>query len=277
MSGARPSVIFDTNIVRCLIHGDPKASRFRRLLGLRVRYEFALLDTSLYELIADLHAGDVRWDEWRSARGLLAQVIDRKRPVRSRWEDSSWPKQPDAAHRRTMLAGLRAMFQQIVASRRPEDAFVQRIFDREGNEWAIEDWGDVAAEIEKGRAGYIARAEEGRDFARQHGLSVNDIDEVLESEKDAWRANNAEHLKNALSPKSKYSFRGRGRAGDDMDGKLLVAMSFPAYVLTEDLNLRNRLRDRAAGDHGGMIMTLDEFVDGADAKALVPLWKASVQ
>jgi hypothetical protein len=86
VSKKRTKVIIDTCAARSVIARDPCADSWEDLIPLQDRFHFALCETSIVELYAQLQEAGLDWALWMSGRDRLIRLVDHDEPVLGLWE-----------------------------------------------------------------------------------------------------------------------------------------------------------------------------------------------
>lgn len=272
MSGAmRSRVVLDTSAVRSVVQGDVSAARWLELAGHRSRFHFAIFDTTLGELFAQLQHGQLPWSQWSANRGLVASVVDGASPLFLRIDDPDWRDRVTDDEREDERHDGVTLWRALMRAQYFDEIYDFVVADRRGRRLGQVAHEDGRAILDRHVAHHVEVIGEGISRARQGGGRINQ-DELaagLLSALPGWGAGAQTWMRHAgrmiasgARPRDGYDPRSPNRRGDAIDIKLTLALLLPAYIISEDKRLaRNTVAAKING--ADRILTIEEFVSRA--------------
>lgn len=258
--------VFDLSVIRQLAWGDIRSDVFLDLSRRRPEVSYRVLVSTVAELLEQIESREMAWEEWKRARPLLERVMCPAKPVLRLTDEAGWPSSPKSEGPTPGVSTDRALWRILMKATSFSEVEEIETTDERGEPFTL-GLEHIKLQNDDDRERYCKLVEHAVDNAAALNPppSQQEIAEFLiecfypehRMMHDAFRLALARFIHLAARNGSRYN--PRKRTGDTFDARLLLALSLPAYVLTQDRRLRGHV-EAAGSKQARLIMNIDTFL-----------------
>jgi hypothetical protein len=275
-------VLFDTTVVRGVIHRDSAATPLEKLYPYRETLSMAVADNSVAELALALYDARLDWNEWAARIHLVDRLLDRTSPIFPNDRELEHISIGSVAERGTALPRHEhsvAIWDLLRRAQSPDDLIRGPSFTgSDGVEYRIESskelvtqlvaahrdrWRNTIDELQKQiidhhpTQDYVAEVQ----FKALFGGHPNEA--MLRERYDGYVRTISRFFALALQQRSPYDPNTEKRRGDSFDIALVMALGLPALICTLDDRLRTHVKETGSAQVS-QVLTPHELFEGAE-------------